>query len=521
MKAISSAQMREIDRIAAAEFDIAGVELMRRAGNGVAGVVGFIADQGRMGDVLVQLVAGRGNNGGDAFVAARCLREDDIEVEVLLAGSAADVRGDALRHLSKMRQAGVPLHELPTKEDWEDALHMANSGMIVVDALLGTGIKGPPRGPIAGAIHYINAIAADNVIVSIDVPSGVDADTGATPGEAVVADVTATIGMPKRGLLLPQAVRYVGSLDVVSIGIPVELANRYDSDLELVTGWDARRHLPRRPHDAHKGMYGHVLVIGGAMGYAGAVAMAARAASRSGAGLTTALVPRGIYPVVAGASLEVMTNPAPETETGSLSAEAWPAWESRINSFDAVAIGPGMTRHPDTARWVRNLLRTCTRPMLLDADALNALEGCAGDLAQAAGPVVITPHPGELARLLGCTTDDIQNDREGAVRRAAAITHAVVVLKGAGTLVAQEGKTLHVNLTGNAGMATGGMGDVLTGLIGGLLAQGVPPFDAACTGVFLHGRAGDNAAWRHSQASLCATDVIVELPYVFRELVSR
>jgi hydroxyethylthiazole kinase-like uncharacterized protein yjeF len=521
MKAITSDQMRELDRIASAEFDIPGVELMRRAGNGVASVVSYIAEQARMGDTFVQLLAGRGNNGGDAFAAACYLHEDDFDVEVLLAGSASEVRGDALRHLSKMRQAGVPLHEMATKEDWDEAVHGAGSGMILVDGILGIGVNGPPRGPAAGAIRYINRCAEDNVVVSIDVPSGLNADTGESPGETVIADVTATIGLPKTGLLMPKAIRYIGSLDVVSIGIPLELANRYKSDRELITGWDVRRHMPRRPHDAHKGLYGHALVIGGSIGLAGAAAMAARAASRSGVGLTTALVPRTIYPVVAGASLEVMTYPAPETETGSLSADAWADWGPRINLFDAIVAGPGMTRHPDTAEWIRRLLSTCTRPLLLDADALNAFEGHPEALAQAAGPLIITPHPAELARLLGCPTTDVQNDREGAAQRAAALTHAVVVLKGSGTLVVKEGKTIHVNLTGNAGMASGGMGDVLSGIIGGLLAQGIPPFDAACAGAFLHGRAGDNAAWRKSQSSLCATDVIEELPFVFRELVSR
>ena len=521
MRSVTSAQMRDIDRIAAAEFDIAGVELMRRAGHGVASVVEFIADQARMGDAFIQLIAGRGNNGGDAFAAACYLHEDEFEVEVLLAGRADEVRGDALRHLGKMRQAGIPLHELPTLEDWENALHGAGSGMIVVDGILGIGTKGQPRGPAAGAIRYVNAIADDNVIVSIDVPSGLDADTGDALGETVIADVTATIGLPKAGLLSPKATRYVGSLDVVSIGIPVELAARYVCQRELVTGWDVRRHVPRRPHDAHKGQYGHALVIGGAMGYAGAAAMAARAAVYSGAGLVSALVPRSVHPVVAAATLEVMTHPGADTDTGSLSAGSWPAWEPRLGDFTAVAVGPGMTRHPDTAHWVRALLAHCKVPLLLDADALNALAGDAQALAQAAGRVVITPHPGELARLLGCDVAEIQNDREAAAMRAAELTKAVVVLKGAGTLIAQAGSPIHVNLTGNAGMASGGMGDALTGLMAGLLAQGIPPFDAAGAAVFLHGRAGDNAAWRKSQASLCATDVIEEIPFVFREIVSR
>ena len=521
MKAITSAQMRELDKVASAEFEIPGVELMRRAGRGVASVVTYVADHARLGDTFVQLIAGRGNNGGDAFAAACFLHEDEFEVEVLLAGSASEVSGDALRHLSKMRAAGIPLIELPTKESWEDAVHDADSGEIIVDGVLGIGVHGPPRGPIGGAIHYINKISADNIVISIDVPSGLDADTGASPGETVVADVTATIGLPKTGLLTPQAVPYVGSLDVISIGIPADLAGQYACKRELITGWDVRRGLPRRPRNAHKGQYGHLLVIGGAVGYAGAPAMAARAACRSGTGLVSTLVPRAVYPIVGAATLEVMTHPGAETESGSLSVSNWDVWKSRLTDFDAVVLGPGMTRHPDTAAWVRHLLTECRRPLLLDADALNVLAGNADLLTHARCPVVITPHPGEMGRLLGCSTEEVQADREGAAEKAARLTKAIVVLKGAGTIVTQEGKALHVNMTGNPGMASGGMGDVLSGIIGGLLAQGISPFEAACAGVFLHGRAGDNAMWRQSQASLKAGDLVEELPVVFREIAAR
>jgi hydroxyethylthiazole kinase-like uncharacterized protein yjeF len=521
MKAITSLQMRELDKVASAEFDIPGVELMRRAGRGVASIVAYIAEHGHMGDPFIQLVAGRGNNGGDAFAAACFLHEEEFEVEVLLAGSSSEVKGDALRHLGKMRASGIPLTELPTKESWEDALHDADSGGIIVDGVLGIGVNGPARGPIGGAIHYINRISDDNIVVSIDVPSGLDADTGASPGETVVADVTATIGLPKTGLLTPQAVPFVGSLDVISIGIPSDLASQYVCKRELITGWDARRHLPRRPRMAHKGQYGHVLIIGGATGFAGAAALAARAAVRSGVGLVSVLTPRSVYPIVAGGSLESMTHPGVETETGSLAILNWEVWKSRLSEFDAVVVGPGMTRHPDTAMWVRHLLKECRRPLLLDADALNSLEGSPDLLAHAQCPVIITPHPGELARLLGCSTADIQSDREGAAEKIARLTKAIIVLKGAGTIVTQEGRALHINMTGNPGMATGGMGDVLSGVLGGMLAQSLPPFEAACAGVFLHGRAGDNAMWRQSQAGLTAGTVIEELPAVFREIVVR
>lgn len=521
MKAVTTAQMRELDKIATTEFAIPGFELMRRAGEGVAGTVGYLAERTRGGDAFIHLIAGRGNNGGDAFAAALLLHEDDFEVEVLLAGSASDIRGDALRHLGKMRAAGIPLVELPTKEAWMDALQTAGSGEIIVDGVLGIGSSGPPRGPIAGAIHYINNISDDNLIVSIDVPSGLDADTGEAPGEAVIADVTATIGMPKIGLLTQQAIPYVGSLDVIGIGIPMELTATYESPRHLITGWDVRQRMPKRSRLAHKGDFGHVLIIGGAIGYAGAPAMAAIAAQRSGAGLVSALVPHPIYPVVAGAMLEVMTHPGDETDIGSLNAATWKQWHERINEFSAIVVGPGMSRHPDTTLWVHQLLKECRRPLLLDADALNVLEGNPDRIAKAQCPVVLTPHPGELARLLGCTTKEVQLNREAAVKEAAERTRAVVILKGAGTLVAQKGKPLHMNMTGNPGMATGGTGDILAGFIGGLMAQGLTPFDAACVGVFMHGRAGDNAMWVRSQASMTATDLLKEFGNVFREVTIR
>lgn len=521
MKAITTAQMRELDKIASEEFEIPGVELMRRAGRGVASVVAYLAERTHMGDTFVQLIAGRGNNGGDVFAAATFLHEEDFEVEVLLAGSASEVKGDALRHLSKMRAAGIPLVELPTKEAWENAIHDAGSGEIIVDGILGIGINGPPRGPIAAAIHYINTIASDNLIVSIDVPSGLNADTGEAPGEVVKADLTATIGMPKTGLLMPKAIPYVGSLEVISIGVPVELTSHYVCNHELITGWDVRRCLPQRPRNAHKGLYGHALVIGGSIGFAGAPALVARAVARTGAGLVSALVPHPLYSIVASASLEVMTYPATATETGSLSDKDWSHWKKRLLDFDAIIVGPGMTRHADTALWVRNLLNESRRPLVLDADALNAIADTPTLIARAKCPVVITPHPGELARLLKCSTDEIQNDREGAARQAALLTQAVVVLKGAGTIVVQKDGPFHINLTGNPGMATGGSGDVLAGIIGGLLAQGITPFDAACSGVFLHGRAGDSAMWKKSQAGLIASDILEEIPTVLREVMAR
>ncbi len=522
MKTITTGGMREIDRLAADEFELPGKELMQRAGHGVAVLVERLCDRHHLMNPFIQLIAGRGKNGGDAFVAARILREDGHEVELLLAGNATDIRGDALAHFSKMRAAGVPFREITTKEAWDEALDEDEMCHILVDGVLGIGIHGPPRGPAAGAIDYINALSVHALVVSIDVPSGLDADAGTAPGAVVTADLTATIGLPKKGMLMPEALPLVGAVEVIPLGIPDELIKTLPTGLELLTISDVAPNLPRRARAAHKGDFGHLLAIGGAAGYAGAIALTGRAALRSGAGLVSVLTPHGVVPLVAGTMLEVMTHGGPETETGSLCADGWNLWIGRLAEFQAVAAGPGLTRHAESAKLVDHLLKTVTVPMVLDADALFGFAGHPEKLQQAAGPVVITPHPGELARLLGWTVEKVQAGRVAAATRAAELTHAVVVLKGAGTLVAAHGTpTLFVNLNGNPGMATGGMGDALTGLIGGLLAQGLAPFAAACAGVYVHGLAGDCAAAHHSQAGLTAGDVIEEITNVLRDIQGR
>ncbi|MDZ4198850.1 MAG: NAD(P)H-hydrate dehydratase, partial [Kiritimatiellia bacterium] len=276
-----------------------------------------------------------------------------------------------------------------------------------------------------------------------------------------------------------------------------------------------------RVRSSHKGTYGHVLLIGGSRGSAGAIALAARAAARSGAGLTTALVPAPIQEVVASASLETMVHGGAATETGSLAASAWDAWADRVEEFDAVLIGPGLSRHPDSRLLVRRVLADCRTPLVIDADGLNALAGDARLMRRARCPVLITPHPGELARLLGRSVADIQGDRAASARDAANETGAIVTLKGAGTIVTARERTPFINLTGNPGMATGGSGDVLAGLLTGLAGQGIEPFEACKAAVFLHGRAGDMAAWRMSQTGMIAGDIVKEIGYVFRELTWR
>lgn len=523
MKIVTSAQMRQLDRRTIEEAGIPGHDLMDRAGRGVADVTRYFADLAGMNSPSVILIAGRGNNGGDAFAAARHLKDQGFDVMVWIAGAENQITGDALKHLGNVHADGITVEEFPTREDWaENIAHPAGTDFLI-DGLLGTGSHGAPRGPVAWAIQYLNAAANDAFVISIDIPSGINADTGIAEGDAVNADVTVTMGLPKAGLVAAAAQEFVGTVEVTDIGIPpayVE-ALKPSTDVEMIYSTELRRLLPRRARGSHKGTYGHLLIIAGARGFAGAAGLACRAATRSGVGLTTALVPASILPTVAGASLETMVHAVAETDAGSLAASALDVWIPRLATFDAVLCGPGLTTHPESQALVRTLVEKCPVPLVLDADALNVLAADPKLIRKAKSTVIITPHPGEMGRLLDRDVGMVQGDRIGAARAAAALTGALVVLKGAGTIVTTREGSAFVNMTGNPGMARGGSGDILAGLLAGLLAQGIAPIDAARAGVFLHGRSGDMAAWRSSQSGMVAGDILSEIPYAFRELVLR
>ncbi|HMP00568.1 MAG TPA: NAD(P)H-hydrate dehydratase [Kiritimatiellia bacterium] len=520
---VTTAQMRELDRRAIEEFEIKGEALMERAGGGVASIVRRVAEIAGFMNPVVHLIAGRGQNGGDVFVAARVLKEQGLQVEVWIAGHINQISGDALIHYGRMKSAGVEAYEIPTLEDWQDMIDEAFYAEIVVDGVLGTGLKGPARGPAAGAIQYIRDRARDSLVISIDLPSGLNGDTGIAEGDVVLADITATIGFPKIGLLSQSAVDAVGSLDVIDIGHPEECLEELTAsgDLEFVHASDLKPLFPRRRRSAHKGDFGHVLVVGGSRRHTGAAALAARSALRIGAGLVTALTPERLQSAVACDTPELMVWPGLENARGSLAAENLEAVLEQAAMFNAVVVGPGLTVDDDTRALVHGLLKHLRVPLVLDADALSMFAGCAAELAASEAALVLTPHPGELARLLGVATAEIQRDRLAAVRQAVTLTRAVVVLKGAGTLIAAEDAPVQVNLNGNPGMATAGSGDVLAGMIGGLLAQGFSPYNAARAGVYTHGRAGDYGAWRRCQAGLLAGDIVEELPYALRDLAIR
>lgn len=525
MKIVTTEQIRELDRMTIEKYGVPGYLLMERAGRGVADGVKRLCRKNNLGRNIT-LVAGHGNNGGDAFAAARVLKEDGFAVNVLMAGVVAELKNDALEHFKKMAKSQIGVHELVTDKDWQEISGMVKAGRmnvpdVVVDGVLGTGINGAPRDAAAAAIRFINALSSTSFVLSIDIPSGLNSDTGIAESEAVRADLTVTMGLPKIGLVQQSALEYIGALEVVDIGFPQELAAETISAYELITPADLQKLFPRRKKVTNKGDYGHLLIIGGAAGYSGAITLAALSAVRSGAGLVTVVVPERLAPVVAGNVPEAMVNAAPETKEGSLDSACWDSWNEKLKQFTAIVAGPGMTRHAETFRLIELILHDSNIPVLLDADALNVFEGQASKLSRRKEKLVITPHPGEMARLLGIATNEVQTKRFEVAQKASVLANATVVLKGAGTLVAEQNKPLQINLTGNPGMAAGGMGDVLSGLLGGLLAQRMQNFDAARAAVFLHGRAGDLAAAQKTENVLIARDLIEKLPAAFQEVVGR
>lgn len=513
MKLISSAQMKELDHMTIAECGIPGEWLMERAGLGVARAVEYLADLSGYSRLPVCIFAGRGNNGGDAFVVARYLKEWGADVRVWITGERSAVKGDAKAHLIRLMALGVNVEEFVVAEDFE---MLEASGLdcgIVVDGVLGIGIKGPARGIAAAAIHCINLLGTNSPVVAIDLPSGLDADTGAASGDIVCADLTVTMAYPKTGLAMPVACDYVGSVDVVDIGIPDSFSDSIESPLDLVVASDLYEVCPVRPRGAHKGNFGHVLLIGGAPGYAGAIALATGAALRSGCGLVSVLTSSEVAPIVAGMVPEAMVHGVSNGEFMQKIAS--------LPDFDAILAGPGLTTSYTTEKFISQLIAVEGVPLVLDADALNVFAGNGEVLSKSKRPLVITPHPGEAARLLGCTIADIQSDRLRYVHELSELTHSVTILKGAGTLIVDSNGEGSINLTGNPGMATGGSGDVLAGLLTGLVGQRINLFDASKLAVYLHGCAGDEAAWGSSQAGMKAGDIINAIPMAFRRVVTR
>ena len=505
MIAVTAAEMRALDRWTI-DHGTPGHVLMERAGAGAARVLRERLRRPR-GPVVV--VCGRGNNGGDGFVIARHLRRARVPVDVWLAARPDEVRGDAARMLAAWRRVRGTIHDLTTTDAVDALCRRLRGAATVVDALFGTGLNAPVTGIAAAAIEVMNSCGAP--VFAVDIASGLSADTGTALAVAVRATVTATFGFPKVGQLFYPGVDHTGLLAVVDIGIPPEAVAAIGPRVSLLESEEVGRLLAPRPRDAHKGTFGHVLVIAGSRGKTGAALLASAAATRSGAGLTTLAIATTLQPILEGHVREAMTAALPDTGDGSAALGDGATLDELLAGRTAVVCGPGLGLADPTRALVAEVVRRATVPLVLDADGLNAVAGT-DLLRERAGPTVVTPHPGEMARLLGTDTAHVQADRLGAARTLAARDRVIVVLKGARTIVASPDSGTAISPTGNPGMASGGMGDVLAGVVGALLAQGLDPFDAAVLGVFAHGAAGDAVAGRRGEVGLLASDLVDELP---------
>ncbi len=504
-------EMRALDEATIQGLGLPGVVLMEHAGFGV-----LLHMEDFFGDLegkKVLVVCGKGNNGGDGFVVARWAMARGAQVEVVLLAQVDQLKGDALVNASVFKKL-YPDHLHCVTQKLGVLEGLLGWSEIVVDGILGTGLSSGARGLAAQAIELINA--SGRPVVAIDIPSGLSADTGWIPGPAVDADLTVTFGLPKVAHYTFPAAELVGDLRVVDIGIPPHFVEKAGILTHVPEELDVFLLFPPRPLNVHKGRYGHLLGVTGSPGKTGAGIMTARAALRVGTGLVTMGVPLALNCIYESSLLEAMTLPLPD-DHGYLVEAALDVILTNLEGKTALAVGPGLDTNPSTVELVRKLLAQVDLPAVVDADGVNALVGALDILKERKAPTVLTPHPGEMARLLGTTAREVQDRRLETARDFAREYGVVLVLKGAGTVTALPDGRAYINPTGNPGMASGGSGDVLTGIIGGLLAQGMDAGTAAWAGVFIHGLAGDRAAQEKSEVSLLAGDMIEELSNIFKE----
>jgi len=503
LRVIYPHEMQALDE-AAAKSGMNPLDLMETAGRELA-----LAARNMLGvpeGRKVTIVAGKGKNGGDGLVAARYLAEWGAQVRVIMLAGAGELHPDALANHAKLEPE--LLEDWPAEGPEPAGLRQAD---LIIDCIFGIGFRGIAEGLYAAAIEAVNDSLAP--VLAADIPSGVDGADGCVRGPAVRAERTVTFALPKTGLYLYPGAELVGELEVRDIGIPALLLTEVTaSDIGTIDEDQVSALLPARDSDAHKGTNGRVLVLAGSVGMTGAAALASLAALRAGAGMATLGVPRSLNPILETKLTEVMTLPLPETGEQALSIEAAGPALLAAERADAVALGPGMGTGGETCELVMALLRQVDKPLVLDADGLNCAAENPQALAERPGPLVLTPHPAELSRLTGRSTGEILDDRMGTVKEAAQRFGCAVVLKGAHTLVADPAGRVRINLTGSSGMATAGSGDVLTGCIAALLAQGLSPFEAALCGVYLHGLAGELAAVTVGEIGMLAGDITAALP---------
>jgi len=509
MKVATAEQMQELDRKAIETYRIPGIVLMENAGRGAMEVISHAFP-----DILkkrIAIIAGKGNNGGDGFVIGRHFLNRGVSVKTFLLADPNTLRGDAETAFQMFIRMKGEVFSVPSSKEYQKIKKDLEKFDILVDSIFGTGLDADVRGYYREVIEHLNTLQSP--IVAVDIPSGLDANTGKPLGTAIRASLTVTFGLPKVGHLISPGIDYVGELKVTDISIPKKLLEEEKIQTYLLESEDIRRKLamPRRP-DSHKGDYGHLLVIAGSVGKTGAAAMACEAALRMGAGLVTLAIPKSLNAIMEVKLTEVMTEPLPETPKQTLSLRAFNSILRLCEGKKAVIIGPGIGTFKETQSLILKLIKTLNLPIVLDADGLTALATQPKILPATNRSLILTPHPGEMAKLIGSTAKEVQEDRIGISRNFSQSQRIHLVLKGHRTLIATPKGEIFINPTGNAGMASGGTGDVLTGMIGGLICQGFDIPSSLQTSVYLHGLAGDEVARERGEKSLIATDLIQKIP---------
>lgn len=539
VKVVTSQEMREIDRITIEDYGIPSLVLMERAGLAVAlKVKELLSQKSEVKGQKILVLCGGGNNGGDGLVAARNLHNLGFNVQVLICTKNNELSPDCNKQYQIAKKIGMPI-------EFRNAVNAKDiHGAVIIDAVFGTGLSRPVKGNLAEMFEFINN--SGSPVIAVDMPSGISSDTGEVLGEAIMADCTVTFGLPKRGHLLYPGAEYAGRLFVEDIGFPAKLLSSEKINVDLIDRELVSGLIPPRPKYSHKGDYGHVLVIAGSKGKTGAAIMAAKACLRSGSGLVTLAVPESLIDVFQGRVIEEMTLPLPDDGKGMLSSKAIDViLNFAVKKVDVIAIGPGIGVSPGTEKVVMELIQRSSIPLVIDADGINSIafsaeRGSSGKiLRKAKAPIILTPHLGEMARLLSAssvmcrescvesraldaprsTLDALRSTIIDTATTFSTETGTYLVLKGVPTIVAGPEGMAFINTTGNPGMATAGSGDVLTGIIASLLGQGLNPMGASLLGVYLHGLAGDAVAKKKGEHSLIASDIIDSLPDAFLGLL--
>ncbi|MGB2782936.1 MAG: NAD(P)H-hydrate dehydratase [Atribacterota bacterium] len=513
MKVVTSQQMKEIDRKAIEENNLFGLILMENAGLRIFQNLKKIYANLRLKKVII--FAGSGNNGGDGFVVARHLYNYGVKVKVFLLAPFNKIKGEAGENLNIIDKMGVELIETETTK-FEEIQEAVQNYDLIIDAILGTGLQGRVTGLKAKIIDLVNV--AGKEVVAIDVPSGLDADTGKLEGPCIKATHTITLALPKIGLLLFPGASYAGKVTVEDIGIPSCLLKNNKIKTNKVTREIVKSLLPFRATYSHKGSFGKVLILAGSVGMTGAAYLASEAAMRSGAGIVVLGIPRSLNPIMEVKLTEVMTLPLAETEKQSLGEDVEETILKLMKDFSVLGMGPGISLELETQRLVRKIIEKSNIPLVVDADAIYAISKDTNILKKIKVPMVITPHPGEMAKLVNKDTDYILNNQLDITREIAQEFGIVVVLKGARTIIANKEGEAYINVGDNSGMATGGSGDVLTGIICSLIAQGANNFSAAIAGVYIHSLAGDLARDIKGERGMIAGDILSQVPQAFLSL---